>query len=212
MPRRISERGMVRRATPLVFEALSLSKDRCRFTHELSVGHSIADLVILHTRNTPLWPSAPLTIAESAILSCLRLLKEADIDTIAESVFLRAAQVRTLLLGRLSAWKLARTKDKAVFRSSTCWVDRSEVIAVEAKLTRWREALAQAAVYRRYADRVFVLLPAGSAELAAEHKDSFLTKGVGLLSYDSGTVYRVFSSQKATEHAWHREFALSRIR
>lgn len=212
MHKRFSEKGMVQRATPLVFGALRLAKERCRFTHELSVGHSIADLVILRTRSTPLWPSAPLTMTESAILSCLRRLGQAHVDTIAESIFLRAAQVRNLLLGRLSTWKLARSKDETVFRPSTCWVARSEVIAVEAKLTRWRDALEQAVVYRRYADRVYVLLPAESAVVAVEHKDTFLAEGVGLLSYSSDRVCRIFSSQKATEHTWHREFALSRIR
>lgn len=212
MPKRVSERTMVRRATPMVFGALHLCQDACRFIHELTVGHSTADLVILRAKRTSLWPGAPLSITECSILSCLRRHGEAHVDTIAKEVYMRPTSVQSLLLGRLSAWGLARSTDERLFRPSTTWVDRSELIAVEAKLTRWREALAQAAVYRRYADRAYVLLPAERAEMAVEHRFSFIERGVGLLSYDSTGVRRIFSSPKVTEHTWHREFAISRVR
>jgi hypothetical protein len=51
-----------------------------------------------------------------------------------------------------------------------------------------------------------------SAIVAARHKDVFTEAGVGLLSFGDGKVVRVFSSAKAKEHTWHREFAISRIR
>src|SRR4051794_8030743 len=73
-PKTTTERRMVIKATPLVFSALRLSPAECRFTHELTVGLSIADLVILRTRCARLWPEAPLSIAESAVLSSLRKL------------------------------------------------------------------------------------------------------------------------------------------
>ena len=202
---------MVRKATPFVFSALRLCQSQCRFTYELTVGHSIADLVILRAPAAGLWPAAPLSIVECAVLSSLRRLGEADLGSIADAVSMRADAVRRILLGRLSTWLLVR-EGKDVFRTRPSWVARSEIIAVEGKLTRWREALDQAATYRRYADRVFVLLPAKSAEVAAEHKDFFVSEGVGLLSYDAGGVCRMLPCKKVTEHTWHREFAISRLR
>lgn len=208
----ITENRMVLRATPRIFEALRLSRNDCRFTHELTVGHSIADLVILRANVTKFWPEAPLSVAESAILSSLRRLGTANVDMIAKEVFMQTEPVRRLLLGRLSNWLLVRSEDTGEFRTIKTWVSQSEIIAVEAKLTRWREALAQATVYRRYADRAFVLLPIASAAIASQHKDDFVAAGVGLLSYDGTKVSRVFSTPKVTEHTWHREFAISRIR
>jgi hypothetical protein len=209
---KITERRLVHRATPLVFGALRLPQEECRFVYELTVGASIADLVILRAKRVHLWPEAPLSIAESSVYSALRRLGTAHVDTIAKSIYMRVEAVRKILLGRLASWLLVRGKKDGSFRATTSWVDSSDVVAIEAKLTRWREALAQATTYRRYADRVFVLLPMESAKIAVEHKDIFLEHGVGLLSYDSSGVYRMFSCPRAREHTWHREFALSRIR
>lgn len=211
MRARVTERRLVRKATPLVFDALRLCRSECRFVHELTVGRSIADLVILRRRRLQLWPEAPLTVNESAVLSALRHLGTSPLDTIAKAVYMRVEAVERILLGRLASWSLVRRKADGCFRATATWVGTSDIFAVEAKLTRWREALAQASVYRRYADRVFVLLPMESAEIATAHKATFLERGVGLLSYDQGGVYRVFSCPRATEHTWHREFALSRI-
>lgn len=207
----ISEKRMVRKATPQILTALRLDQDQCRVAHELTVGHSIADIVILRTNaTTSLWPEGPLSVVESAILSSLRRLGTADVELIAKEVFMNAEPVRRSLLGRLSSWSLVQNRE-GEFKSSKAWVSRSEIIAIEAKLTRWRDAIAQAEAYRRYADRAFVLLPMDVAEIASRHRDAFTEAGVGLLAYDDGTVVRVIPSPKVKEHTWHREFAISRI-
>lgn len=210
--RLVTEKRMVRKATPRILEALRLTQDQCSVTHELTVGHSIADIVILRRTDAAgsFWPEGPLSVVESSILSSLRRLGTANIDVISKEIFMQAEPVRRLLLGRLSRWCLVQNQD-GDFSTSKAWVSRSEIIAIEAKLTRWRDAIDQAATYRRYADRAFVLLPSQNAVIAAQHKDAFTKAGVGLLSYGDGKVVRVFSSPKAKEHAWHREFAISRI-
>lgn len=210
--RALTEKGMVRRATPRIMETLRLRGSECSVAHELTIGHSIADIVILRASMTGcFWPEGPLSVAESAILSSLRRLGAANVEAIAKAVFMQAEPVRRLLLGRLSSWYLVRRSGDE-FRPAKAWVSRSEIVAVEAKLTRWREALVQAAAYRRYADRAFVLLPTASALAAAQHKEEFTEAGVGLLTYGDDNVVRVFSSLKCREHTWHREFAISRIR
>jgi hypothetical protein len=207
-----SEKRMVRKATPRILEALRLVQKQCKIAHELTVGYSIADIVILRANITrPFWPEGPLSVAESAILSSLRRLGTANVDAIAREVFMRAEPVRRLLLGRLSSWYLVQNYD-GEFKTAKAWVSQSEIIAIEAKLTRWRDAIAQAAAYRRYADRTFVLLPMQNAVIAAQHKAAFAEAGVGLLSYGDGRVVRVFPARKAKEHTWHREFAISRLR
>ena len=204
---------MVHEATPRVFEALRLVQEQCVVTHELTVGHSIADIVILRRKGGELhsWPEEPLSVVESAILSSLRRLEKADVEAIAKEIFMQTEPVRRLLLGRLSNWSLVHSRG-GHFRMSKAWLARSEIIAIEAKLTRWKDAIEQAATYRRYADRSFVLLPKQTADVAAQHKDVFLKAGVGLLSYDDGKVVRLISSPRTKAHTWHREFAISRIK
>lgn len=211
MAKQLTERRMVRRATPMLFDALRLAQQACNFTHELAVGYSIADIVILRTSRAAIRPGAPLSVNECAILSCLRQLGEAHLETISQSVYLQTDAVRSLLLGRLATWRLAYCERGDVFRPSVGWVNKSELIAVEAKLTRWRDALVQAATYLRYANRSYVLLPEEMARTASEYKGDFLNERVGLLSYNGTGVIRIIPAPKLTDHTWHREFAISRI-
>lgn len=209
--KRITERGMVRRATPLVLAALSFCPDQCRVAHELPIGQSIADMVILRPVREHVWPEAPLTVAESVVLSTLRRIGAARADTIGRQVFMSTDDVRELLEGRLSAWRLVRSKERGMVEARASWVRAAEIIAVEAKLTRWRDALEQATFYRRYADRAFVLLPRARADIAARNAAAFRSAGVGLMAYDSQGVACLIGSQKAKLHSWHREYALSRV-
>lgn len=209
--KRLTERGMVRRATAFVMAELSLCPDQCHVAHELPIGQSIADMVILRSAKVPVWPEAPLTVAESVVLSALRRLGAARADTIGRHVFMSVEDVREILDGRLAEWRLVRHKERGVVEARAAWVSSAQVIAVEAKLTRWRDALAQAAVYRRYADRAFVLLPRDIADAAATHAPDFREARVGLLAYDSQGVVSLIASQKAILHSWHREYALSRV-
>jgi hypothetical protein len=55
-----------------------------------------------------------------------------------------------------------------------------EVLAVEAKLARWRSALVQAYRNTCYAHRSFVLLPWGAAQQASRYDREFERRGVGL--------------------------------
>ncbi|MCC6678884.1 MAG: hypothetical protein IT436_17295 [Phycisphaerales bacterium] len=145
------------------------------------------------------------------MLSTLRRLGSARPETIGRHVFMSADEVRDLLEGRLSEWRLVKSRERGIVEVRASWVQAAEVIAVEAKLTRWRDALAQATAYRRYADRAFVLLPKPSADLAIQHESAFRAAGVGLMAYDAQGVACMIASRKARLHSWHREYALSRV-
>lgn len=211
-PQRLTERGMVRRATPLILAALSLCPEQVRIVHELPIGHSIADVVILRSRDDLVRPVAPLTVAESVVLAALRQLRSARPETIGRHTFMSAEEVLGVLRGRLSRWRLFKSRDRGVVEARASWVETAEIIAVEAKLTRWREALVQAASYRKYANRSFVMLPEKHAEVATQHAGLFRAAGVGLLSYSSrGVACKIAGRQARLHDSWHREFAISRV-
>lgn len=58
----------------------------------------------------------------------------------------------------------------------------NEVIAIEAKLSKWRYALQQAYRNRCFADKSYVLLPMDIAISAIQHEKEFNKRGVGLCS------------------------------
>ena len=63
-----------------------------------------------------------------------------------------------------------------------------EVWAIEAKLTRWRDALNQAYRNTCFAHRSFVLLPWAVAERAAVYSAEFEMRGVGICALRDGQV------------------------
>jgi hypothetical protein len=69
-----------------------------------------------------------------------------------------------------------------------CVVNDGGVIAIEAKLIRWREALHQAYRNRCFAHRSYVALPAHTAWIAARSCQQFRDRGVGLLLVERGNV------------------------
>jgi biotin operon repressor len=66
-----------------------------------------------------------------------------------------------------------------------------EICSFELKLKNWQRALYQATRYRSFSQRVFVVMPPGSAELAYRHKLLFERANVGLVSHDTSGQSRV---------------------
>jgi hypothetical protein len=61
-------------------------------------------------------------------------------------------------------------------RESAIWLT-----AIEVKLRRWREALSQAAAYRRFANRAFVVLDSAQVKMSEEMLKAFKSAKVGLV-------------------------------
>ncbi len=207
----LTERGMVRRALPQIYPALDICKEHFRATKELTVGKSIADVVFYKSNDLAAWPEAPLSATESVILSIVRLRNSARLDTIARHTYLPIDEVEAAVMGRLVAWGLVRVRARGVVEATREWVEQSEIIAIEAKLTKWRDALDQAIEYRHYSDRSYVLLPDYCVEIAIRNIHKFKQAGVGLLSYSPRAVEKILDAMPSRRHLWHREYALSRL-
>ncbi len=93
--------------------------------------------------------------------------------------------------------------------------ETGEVIAIEAKLTRWRDAMQQAYRNAFFADRSYVLLPPAAAARAATSIDEFTLRGVGICTLVDGVVtvvadapllqpYNIFRREMARERALKR--------
>lgn len=90
----------------------------------------------------------------------------------------------------------------------------ARLLAFEAKLADWRQALKQAYRYRYYADAAIVILPAQGSRMAIAHRDLFRQMGVGLWTFnqDSGAILpRVAVKRGAPLSSRKRGQALLRI-
>ncbi|MEZ6244295.1 MAG: hypothetical protein R3B57_14770 [Phycisphaerales bacterium] len=207
----LTERGMVRRAIPGLYPALDICRDHYHVAKELTIGKNIADVIFFRSDDDAVWPEAPLSAAESVILSIVRLRTSARLNTIARHAFLSIDEVEDAVMGRLAEWDLVRIGDRGMVEATRAWADQSEVITIEAKLTKWRDALSQAISYRHYSDRSYVLLPHFCVGAAVRNLHEFKIAGVGLLSYSPNEVEKILEAKPSRLHLWQREYALSRL-
>jgi len=177
---------------------------------EVAVGRSIADIVMLRRYIKARTIKKNLSVAQAVILSYVRKRGYIDVDQLKEIA--RTSDRDAELFNRLFANDLlgyAANSEEVVV---PLWDPNYRIVAVEAKLSRWRDALAQATSYRTYADESYVALPVRQAMTAAKSRDLFDAAGVGLLSTDStGRINVLLRAAVASNHGWQREFVVSRL-
>lgn len=89
--------------------------------------------------------------------------------------------------------------------------EEGEVIAFEAKLTKWRAAMQQAYRNAFFADRSYVLLPPAAAARAATNLEEFALRRVGICTLVDGTISIVADAPLLDPHnLYRREMARER--
>lgn len=154
-----------------------------RVIPQLQVGPNIPDFVITRVPRTPQAPR--VNTMESAVLAVLLHGPPRRKDRIASQLFSQPARVSSAL-ERLCRLGLAIEISPSRFTVSKSAFEGASVIAIEAKLRRWREAVEQAVSYLRFSNLAFVALPvaviqARGPELRAECS----RRRIGVLGVDS---------------------------
>ena len=182
------------------------------FCCEVGVGSCIADIAGLVVQRQSL-PNIdkPFTITECIVLAHLRNHGSTRIDLLEKRCGLECGSLRTGALQRLESLGAIRfgAGGQIGLRSRSI---RYSIIAVEAKLQRWRDALRQATGYTLYADHSFVLLPREYSEAAIESKDVFRNANVGLLVFDEvHGLHCHLNAPRIRNHGWRRDFIYSSL-
>ena len=182
----------------------------CRLAREVSVGGTKADVAIFQglTANNVLPRS--LSARESAILASLRVLGDTRVDVLERRCGFAQGALRDGKLNRLvRSGLVVRGPGGRISRVAAALTKC--LIAIEAKLLKWRNAIRQALDYRSYADQAYVALPAAQARVALENREEFSRNGVGLLLLQGGRIRIAIQAPYSESHDWRREFILSRI-
>jgi hypothetical protein len=184
-----------------------------RILEEVGAGRRIADVVALLTAEPDLLSRASsiLSVAESVVLSVLRRFGPTRIDLLEQRCGVERGGLRDGALFRLQKWEMLGRAAGGRVTLSPESNSQLTLIAVEAKLKRWREALQQAKVYQNYADETFVALPEQYSKNAIAAKTEFERAGVGLLILSRDSIITPISSKANRQHDWRREFVVSRL-
>lgn len=165
---------------PVIFELSS--GQRARVLRETAIGPVIPDLMIgVWSGELPRY--SKLNGVGRHILAWLSTEKAVtNEEQLREALFLskHAADSAVSALKRIGAIE-RRDSGEIELRSEFDVSNSIRLIAIELKLTRWREALEQAIEYRKFADEAYVVLDAAKVEVSPDMTAAFLAEGVGLL-------------------------------
>lgn len=162
------------------FLGTRLARQSLVFPH-FQIGMTVPDLIFVgptSKSNRKRRRVSPLRVFDTWVLA--ELIHEGSLrhDVITRRLHTRTDRTRAALqrLGRLG---LVVELGSGFFGLGRRSLHSSvEVVAVEAKLNRWKQAVKQAAEYRRFSNRSYVALP--ESTIAASHMVSKACRGAGV--------------------------------
>jgi hypothetical protein len=178
------ERDLVESAAPTLRSALAsvIPEDSCSWyavAYEVVVGSVVPDIVIGVADSIPHWPRRSVSVVEAHVIAQLVQKGAMRVNELVETLYLSDTGAQRAISAITSAGFAGSTDGGYVIPK--CYFSNARVIAVEFKLRKWREALAQASAYRDFANESYVVLD--SSQVTDEQRvcAAFTGAGVGLI-------------------------------
>ena len=179
---------------------------------ELPVGGEIPDLIyITFSRRPPadLWP-ARWTFRHAFLVWQLRRRSRLQVTTLARRSFLPLDRTQVCLNDLLNCGAVEKASTGAFTLSPRLAELDAEVLAVEVKLRRWKDALRQAASYARFADRAAVAMESTGIPRGSQRLLVFKRRGIGLCSVSGGDLEWVIPPrQRQVRRCAEREYMIA---
>ena len=175
------ERDMLEPLALALPALLGLEPHAIRIIQEPDLGRVIPDLLIGFWRGTEAPARRRTSLHDAFLLARLESGQWHTPSDIERALYLPSGAALPALQ-RLARQGLVTTSQTRRWRLLPAAHSRhGEIIAVEAKLQRWRDALAQAVAYRGFADRSYVVLDGARLRSIAALRAPFREHGIGLL-------------------------------
>lgn len=175
------ERDLVASMSEAIPQLLRLRHNQhVRVLTEVPIGTVIPDMLIGVWGSQ--WPPEDLglTYVEAHILAEVERHGPIDVVTLRSRIHLTDTAA-TRALARLEKVRaVARRRTGQVYARRKHPLGKVEVVAIEAKLRRWRDALRQARAYQSFANRSFVVLDESQVRNEPEMLEAFNDASVGL--------------------------------
>lgn len=192
--------------------AVASAGEVCFVRTEVLVGGCVPDLVVVCVNAAPtkdLWP-ARWTLRHAFMVHHLRQRRHLSLETLAGRFYESPERVRPGLMELVRSGTVVEGADGRFSLRHELATLSAEVIAIEAKLIRWKEALAQAEAYSDFADRCIVAMDPGGVPRRKESKELFAHSGVGLISFDGLEKKTIVRSKLRRTSSPEREYILAR--
>jgi hypothetical protein len=170
----------------------------------LAVGMTIPDLVVT-ARAREKCNLCKLSFFECAVVSQLVRRGALEIKQLERALFARSSNVHRAV-SRLENSGLISVRESECRIRKGVFSGARNVVSIEAKLNRWKEALDQAKTYRNFSNSAYVALPEEKIRKTPAILAKCVMNGVGLLAVGFGRCTVVFRAPRwnprTTEWVW----------
>jgi DNA-binding MarR family transcriptional regulator len=153
-----------------------------------AVGGTIPDLLLVVTKRRAVRSvrSKKLSLIDCSILFAVYDSQATTVGELALKLYAREAVIRRSVDRLLKAGILGERQDRLRVRKAV--VDQTaQVISIEAKLSRWKEALQQAKAYLRFSNAAYVALPEAQINRISALRSACKDAGVGMIAVSQST-------------------------
>ncbi len=179
------EKDLVRVLSGSLHQLFSSPGRQLSVLREVAFGSAIADVLVgsveehLHERSAD--AMLPAGLIDSFLVHSIAM-RELGVPSIRERLGVpRNSFDRSLRKLHKCGLVASPYSDFALLTDRAVGLLRMDVIAIEAKLTRWKDALEQARSYQDYSDRSYVALDARRVHVTDSMVSEFEKYGVGLI-------------------------------
>lgn len=186
-----------------------------RVLREPNIGNIIPDLLIgmgpgANTKGE-IRPYRSSRI-DAHVMTLLESHRSMSAVSISETIFMSQATVDQTLARLSRAGVVRRSRTGAWRLSAQHRCLPLEIVAVELKLSRWREAVCQASEYLKFADWSYVVLDGNRVRETAKIRSAFVSLGVGLFfQYGFSTVTVVEPRRNRPRPSVSRVLAVAKL-
>jgi hypothetical protein len=172
---------------------------------EQQVGMCIPDLLVV--RSKPAEDRTPLRLSyfDCALIATALKSGTVTVADLAASTYSAPEQIGKRVVRLVKLGLMSQRSDRLRVPAKTV-PSGAHVVAVEAKLTRWRDALAQAQDYLRFANEAYIAMPASVIGRNATALAACADAGVGVIAVDEVDARVVLRAQS------HRPYSAEWVR
>jgi hypothetical protein len=173
----------------------------CDVVTEMPVGSGnvrIPDVLLIYTDSRGPERSAPtpLSYYDAEIISRLAR-SSASLTDLAAEFFANQDELSGRLRRLEGRGLIRRSFDTALYQTTALFPRNIRIVAIEAKLKRWRDAIRQASRYVEFANEAFIAMPSGVA-MRSQVVEACAEAGVGVLAVDQTMVTVVLQPESVT--------------
>jgi hypothetical protein len=180
----------------------------CLAKTEVPVGTRIPDIVLVCTSEKPridLWPYY-WTYRHAAVISHLRRRYKLKIESISKRLFEEPTRLEPVMKQLTKSGAVIKTKNNCYSLSEEFSSFSADVIAVETKLKRWKEAYFQAKSYFKFANRSLVAMSPDGIPTTKESKKIFTKAGIGLVTVNGNAPKSLLTGRWQNNNNLEKEY------